>query len=467
MKNKDTWQSEDWFAPKEQFDNNKCSEPDCKGTELLKKGMHPEAIKELTQAIEKNSRNELAYFNRGLAYEATQQYDNAINDFTTYLALAKNDAVAYYHRGICYKTTGACDGTNAKIYTENAINDFKKVLELKPQSILVVASHLKSGYCRISNLESQTKPSGNDQKDYSNYELVNAFGLTLVPSLTLKQVAGMRDMKEIVLMQMVYPLKHREKAEKYGKRFGGGFLLYGPPGCGKSYMAEAIAGELGMKMIRASVADILNMYIGNSEKNLGRIFNEARRNQPCIIVFDEIEAFGGRRDKMTKPWERGLVNQFLAEMDRIDKNKEQIVVIGTTNAPWDVDYALRRSGRFTHTIFIGPPDFDARLELLRLCKSNIKIIEEEYLSEVAMLTNGFSNSNIRMICEKARDWVWKEAVEKDTERKIEVGDLLKVIEREKSDVSEWFEIARGFSANAVFKESYPELFRYMEEKRDN
>src|SRR5581483_7199199 len=126
----------------------------------------------------------------------------------------------------------------------------------------------------------------------------------------------------------------------------GGLLMYGPPGCGKTFIARALAGEMGAHFLAVSLADVLDMWIGQSERNVRELFNIARRSAPCVIFLDEVDALGQKRSQLRNSAARGTVNQLLSEMDGMQSTNDGVYVLGTTNHPWDVDVALRRPGRF-------------------------------------------------------------------------------------------------------------------------
>ena len=134
---------------------------------------------------------------------------------------------------------------------------------------------------------------------------------------------------------------------KYGKLGGGGILMYGPPGCGKTFIMKAAAGECSSGFINAKLSDLLDMYVGNTEKNIHKVFELARKNSPCILFFDEVEAIGGRRDQQEgQQYMKMAVNQMLYEMDGVEANNSNVLIIAATNAPWDVDPALQALGPF-------------------------------------------------------------------------------------------------------------------------
>ena len=179
--------------------------------------------------------------------------------------------------------------------------------------------------------------------------------------LTLNDVGGMTEAKRAIELQFFGPLRHPELRQAFGKPLGGGLLMYGPPGCGKSFIARAIAGEMGAAFLNVTVADVLDMYVGVSESNMHELFLMARRRAPIVLFFDELDAIGMRRhaDRGSQAT-RNTTVQLLAELDGVDSDNEGVYVLAATNRPWDLDTALRRPGRFDRSVLVLPPDEEAR-----------------------------------------------------------------------------------------------------------
>src|SRR5436305_62231 len=186
------------------------------------------------------------------------------------------------------------------------------------------------------------------------------------PKVTFADIGGMEHVKEEVRIKIIHPLTHPELYKAYGKKTGGGILMYGPPGCGKTHLARATAGEIKAGFISVGINDVLEMWIGNSERNLHALFEQARRNKPCVLFFDEVDALGARRSDMQHSAGRHLINQFLAEMDGIQASNEGVLILAATNSPWHLDPAFRRPGRFDRVLFVPPPDAAARAAILRI-----------------------------------------------------------------------------------------------------
>ena len=182
------------------------------------------------------------------------------------------------------------------------------------------------------------------------------------PPLSFQDVAGLEELKEEIRMKIVYPARHPRLYEAYGRKPGGAMLLYGPPGCGKTHLARAAAGELQAAFISIGINDVLDMWLGLLEKNLHDLFEQARIHRPSVLFIDEVDALGSSRHDQRLAGGRQLINQFLSELDGVDSDNEGVLILAATNAPWHLDPAFRRPGRFDRMLFVAPPDVDARRE---------------------------------------------------------------------------------------------------------
>lgn len=323
--------------------------------------------------------------------------------------------------------------------------DIKQKAGITEQKLVEIIDYMdEQGIVMLSCSENVTnKITAPKEKAPVKIEVVSA-----PPRITLANVGGMKKLKETRLLEILAALN--AEAKEYNVSFGGGIILYGPPGCGKSLLTEAIAGETGVTFLQVNIADILNKWVGDSEKNLHAIFETARKKQPAIILFDEIEALGGSREAMDHHWERTLINQFLVDMDQIEKRNEKVLIIGTTNAPWHVDHALRRSGRFSEMVFIGPPDEKERIEIFKLHTKNIRRLEKIDCAKLAEITSGLSGADIAQVCKETARKIFMESIKTNKVRHIKTKDFVEIIEQGKKDgrfrsVHEWMEIAKRYS----------------------
>lgn len=259
--------------------------------------------------------------------------------------------------------------------------------------------------------------------------------------INFSNVGGMDSLKEEIRLGIVYPFEKPELYEKYGKKIGGGILLYGPPGVGKTYIAKATAGEIKAMFLSIGIDDILDMWLGQSEKKLHKLFETARELAPTVLFVDEVDALGIDRMKIATS-ATTLVNQFLTEMDGINSINNKVMVIGATNTPWSVDPAFRRPGRFDKIIFVPPPDEIARAEIFKIHLQGKPVKSIDYL-ELAKKTLGFSGADIAKVCDQAIELVMREVLAGAKERDVNMSDLMKIIKETRATTKEWFITAKN------------------------
>jgi SpoVK/Ycf46/Vps4 family AAA+-type ATPase len=282
--------------------------------------------------------------------------------------------------------------------------------------------------------------------------------------LTLADVAGMTEVKQRLEAAFLAPMRNPELRRLYGKSLRGGLLLYGPPGCGKTFIARAVAGELGARFIAVSFADIIDMFVGQSERNIHELFEIARRNAPCVLFLDEVDAIGQKRSQLRHTPMRSAVNQLLLELDDISGNNEGVFLLAATNHPWDVDSALRRPGRFDRTLLVLPPDAAAREGVFRYHLRERPVAGID-LAKLAKQTDGYSGADIAHICETAAEQALMDSVRRGEPRMIGPGDLEAAIGEVKPSLGAWFDTARNVALFANEGGTYDDLAAYLRKRR--
>jgi len=331
-----------------------------------------------------------------------------------------------------------------------AIEVYKKALALDPKYF-------------DEDLDNQLRVKGTYEKDEESTEALDGRFLQK-PTINFNDVGGMESVKKEIELKIIKPLQHPELYKAYGKKIGGGILLYGPPGCGKTYLAKATAGQVNAKFINVGLNDILDMWIGNSEKNLHAIFDLARANTPCVLFIDEIDALGASRSDMKQSSGRHLINQFLQELDGIDNNNEGVLILGATNTPWNLDPAFRRPGRFDRIVFVPPPDETSRESILKLKLKNKPVDTIDY-SQVAKKIEHYSGADIDAIIDIAIELKLEASFADGIPKPIDTKDLLSALKKHKASTQEWFTTAKNFAMFANDAGLYDDILNYLKIKK--
>jgi SpoVK/Ycf46/Vps4 family AAA+-type ATPase len=282
--------------------------------------------------------------------------------------------------------------------------------------------------------------------------------------LTLADVAGMTEVKQRLEAAFLAPLRNPELRRLYGKSLRGGLLLYGPPGCGKTFIARAVAGELGARFITVSFADLIDMFVGQSERNIHELFEVARRNAPCVLFLDEVDAIGQKRSQLRNTPMRSAVNQLLLELDDVTGDNAGVFLLAATNHPWDVDSALRRPGRFDRTLLVLPPDGPAREGVFRYHLRERPVAGID-LARLSRLTDGYSGADIAHICETAAERALLDSVRRGEPRLIGQDDLEAAAAEVKPSLGTWFDTARNVALFANEGGAYDDLAAYLRKRR--
>jgi len=281
------------------------------------------------------------------------------------------------------------------------------------------------------------------------------------PDTSFKDVGGMESVKDEIRMKIIAPLANPELFSQYGKKAGGGILLYGPPGCGKTFIARATAGEIDAKFMAIDLDDILSMWQGGSEKNLSTRFSAARKHQPVVIFVDEIDALAGKRkESLGGSGMKNTSNTFLKELDGINDANEGLLVLGATNLPWHIDTAFLRPGRFDRIIFVPPPDEEARKLIVDLLLSG-KPIEKIDAQKIARKTAGFSGADLTAVVDRAIEAKLTQAMRSGKVEPISTKDLLSAVSQTRPSVKDWLNTARNYVLYSNNSGMYDDVKAYL------
>jgi transitional endoplasmic reticulum ATPase len=296
--------------------------------------------------------------------------------------------------------------------------------------------------------------SGDGEDDVSQLELDAG------PSLSFTDVGGLEDVKKTIHRTIILPYQRQDLYEKYKRGAGGGVLLFGPPGCGKTMLARATAGECGLPFSNVRIEEILDPYYGVSERNLHDAFVQARRFAPCVLFLDELDAIAFARRKHTSNVGRPLVDQLLQELDSIGSVNEGVLVLAATNAPWDVDEAMKRPGRFDRMLFVPPPDEAARRRIVEL-ELEGRPTGDVDTKRVAKKTPLFSGADISALVERAVDRVIDDALEQGDERPLVTADFDAALAGMRPSTLEWLATARNYVDFANQGGRYDEVKEFL------
>ncbi|WP_059173833.1 26S protease regulatory subunit [Bacillus sp. FJAT-27445] len=262
--------------------------------------------------------------------------------------------------------------------------------------------------------------------------------------VTFQDVGGLDALKKTIEMKIIKPYRNPGIFAKFRKKAGGGILLYGPPGCGKTFIAKATAGECDADFHPVHISDILDPYVGVSEQRIHDVFATARANLPAVLFFDELDALGFSRSKSRSDVMRPLVDTLLNELQSVETSNDQLLVIGATNMPWDVDDAFKRPGRFDKLVFVPPPDKGARRAILELKLRGKPVETGIFLDILAEKTEFYSGADLENVVEIATERVLTEIMDGGPERLITMDDLLDSIKQTKPTTTEWLNTIKNY-----------------------
>jgi len=283
------------------------------------------------------------------------------------------------------------------------------------------------------------------------------------PPVTFADVGGLDDIKQQIERRIILPFQKPSLFARFKKKAGGGILVYGPPGCGKTLLARATAGQCNASFLNVAIEDVLDMWIGESERKLHALFEKARASAPAVLFFDELEALAGKRQYTREGTSSKLVSQFLSEMDGFAQNNGGVLILGATNVPWAIDPAFRRPGRFDRVLFVPPPDRAARAAILRILLAGRPVGDDVDggLDGLAARTSGFSGADLENLVDTAADRAIAASLDRGAEVPIRGADLSDALGEVKPTTAEWLTTARNYARYANEGGQYDEVLAFL------
>jgi AAA+ superfamily predicted ATPase len=279
--------------------------------------------------------------------------------------------------------------------------------------------------------------------------------------LTFADVAGLQEVKNQIHLRIIAPFQNPEIYRAFRRSGGGGILLYGPPGCGKTFLARATAGEVGARFLAVGIHELLDAYWGQSEKLMHALFEEARRRAPTVLFLDEFDALGSHRGRTESQYWKTLVDQLLQEMDGMGGRNEDVLIFAATNVPWNVDSAFRRPGRFDRILFVPPPDEEARVAILRRHSAKLPGAEGIAVEKLAQQTALMTGADLKALCERASERALSRSLETGTIHPVTMADFERELKLMQTSASEWLATARNYARYSNEGGQYDELTEFL------
>lgn len=287
----------------------------------------------------------------------------------------------------------------AKISSEK----LKQTRLQKAKSLTLLAENINGTTLQKQNNVTSEKSKMADQ--------VKQWQVATIPNVRFEDVIGLDTVKRAITIRMINPIKYPDKYKLYNKKSGGGVLLYGPPGTGKTMIAKAIANEVSAKFYVIKGSDIVSKWVGDSEKNINALFEQTKKDDLAIIFIDEMDSLIGTRG--LDPHNDKRVNEFLQQIDGFASKSSNLLLLGATNRPWDIDLAAMRSGRFSEKIYVPLPDKKARKYLFEKFLKDLPLSNDVNIDQMVTLTTNYSGADIEEVCERAKEEPLLESIKTD------------------------------------------------------
>ncbi len=281
------------------------------------------------------------------------------------------------------------------------------------------------------------------------------------PTIGFDDVGGLEKVKTQMRRRIINPFLKKELFARFKKRAGGGVLMYGPPGCGKTMLARALAHECDAQFMNIKAADVLDQFIGNAEKNIVHIFAQARNDKPVVLFFDEVEALAQKRHFGDSHKINTSVSALLTEMDGFESDNEGVLILGATNVPWSLDSAFRRPGRFDRTIFVPPPDKIARKFIIQQQLKDRPVDPNLDITPLLGRTSGFSGADLVGLVDTALDYAIEDSETSDSIQPLSGRHFNEALSEVRPSTGEWLGQASAYAEHSNKDGLYDDLAAFL------
>jgi transitional endoplasmic reticulum ATPase len=335
----------------------------------------------------------------------------------------KNYAKAFFHTGKAaefgLKIAEQSEGKIAERYVEDAFALIDIASKMKEKA----RAQGKDGVNRVM----KEAAAGNDAEEPAP----GSSALVEKPSMKLDDVAGLDDVKDVLREKVIFPFQKPEVFERFRAASGAGILMYGPPGNGKTYIAKAIAGEVEAAFFAVDLSQVKSKYVGETAKNIKRVFDEASGHDRAVLFLDEVESLLARRGNRAVD----SVAQFLTLADGFNRAKNCMLLLAATNRPWALDEAVLRPGRLGTHIYVGLPDTKAREAIFGLTLKGLPVATDVSFDQLSQQTEGYSGADVAALCDRAKMAAILRQLASEKDEQITAADFSAVLEKVKPSTS--------------------------------